>query len=359
MTARETPAPQTQAPARPRARAHAQVQPRARVQPLTRRAWLGASAAALALAACGGRSAGPAAGRGGTPVTLMLDWYPNADHAGIYAALDRGEFARRGLDVTIQTPSDTTDQIQLVATGKADFGISYEHDLLLARAQGIPVQAVFALVQVPLNCVIALKSSGITHPAQLQGKKVGTAGTAGDQAILDAVVQADHGDPAKVQNVNVGEDLVPSLIGRKVDAIVGGYWNWEAIQIEQQGYPVNVMRLDQWGVPTFNELIVVARGGVRPELARAFDAALSAGTAYAAAHPADSLTEILKANASLSRPLVEQSLQLLQPAWKGSAPKFGYMDPQAWKVYAAWMVQEKWLPRAVDVSQAMTDAYLP
>jgi putative hydroxymethylpyrimidine transport system substrate-binding protein len=327
---------------------------------LTRRALL-AGAAGLALTACGRPR--PAPGAGATvPVTLMLDWYPNADHAGIYAALDGGLFRRRGLDVTVQTPSDTTDQIQLVATDKATFAVSYEPDLLLARAQGVPVVAVFALVQVPLNCLIAPAASGITRPAQLQGRKVGTSGTPGDNAILDAIVRADGGDPAKVQNVNVGFDLVQALLGHKVDAIVGGYWNWEAVQLEEEGMPVNVLHLERWGVPTYDELVVIAAEDTvrhRPELVRAFCAALAEGTAEARAHPDRSLGQLLQANPSLSRTLVQKSLELLQPAWEGTSGRPGYMDPAAWRAYADWMRQEKWLPGPVDVARAMTDAFLP
>jgi len=329
--------------------------------PVTRRTLLGAGAAGLALAACGRAVRTPASGSA-RPVTLMLDWYPNADHAGIYGAVAQGAFTKQGLAVDIQTPSSTTDQIKLVGTGKVDFAVSYEPDLLLARAQGVPVQAVFAVVQEPLNCVIALQSSGITHPAELQGKKVGTSGTPGDTAILDSVVRADGGDPTKVQNVNVGFNLVQAVLGGQVDAIVGGYWNWEAVEIAQAGHPVNVMRLDRWGVPTYDELVVIAEASTvqnNPGLVRAFSAALAAGTSYAAGHPAAVLQALLKANPSLSQPLVQKSLQDLGPAWNASGGGYGYMDPQAWSAFGAWMLREKWLPSAVDTAAAMTDADLP
>lgn len=341
---------------------------------ITRRSLFGAAAAGVALAACGKVPGVPTSGGNpsasftdlqGTstaPVTLMLDWYPNSDHAGIYGAVAQGAFKQRGLAVTIQTPSDTTEQIQLVATGKADFAVSYEPDVLSARGQGLPVQAVFALVQVPLNCIIVPKASGITHPAQLQGKKVGTPGLPGDTAVLDSAVRFDHGDPTKVQNVNVGFDLVTSLLGHKVDALVGGYWNWEAVQLAEQGMPVNTLRLQDWGIPNYNELVVIAADDTvknRPNLVKDFAAALAAGTTYAIAHPDQSLSELLQANPSLDKTLVQTSLQLLQPAWKAGAPEVGYMDPKGWQSFADWMLQEKWLPKAVDAGQAMTDTFVP
>jgi putative hydroxymethylpyrimidine transport system substrate-binding protein len=324
---------------------------------LPRRTLLGA-AAGLALAACG-RAAPTPAGRGPTAVTLMLDWYPNADHAAIYAALSRGYFSARGLEVAVQAPSDTTLQIPLVAAGKADFAVSYEPDLLLARAQGVPVRAVYALVQEPLNCLIALQKEHITRPAELQGRKVGTSGTPGDTAILDTLVKDDGGDPAKVQNVNVGEDLVPALISGQVAAIVGGYWNWEAVEIAQEGYPDTVLHLQRWGIPIYDELIIVAREGISPGLARPFCAALAEGAAYAAAHPDAALAAILGANPSLSRALVARSLQLLAPAWRVGGAPYGYMSSKAWGAFAAWMLRSGWLQKPVDAAAAMTVAFLP
>ena len=328
----------------------------------TRRTLLLGASLSLALAACGHPAVPPTGGSKSRGVTLILDWYPNADHAGIYGAVSQGEFANAGLAVSVQTGATTTDQIPLVAAGKVDFAVTYEPDLLLARAQGTPVQAVFALVQQPLNCLIALRSSGITHPAQLQGKKVGTSGTPGDTAILNSVVRADGGDPAKVTNINVGFNLVQALLGGKVDAIAGGYWNWEAVQIALEGQPVNVMRLNAWGVPDYDELVLIASEGTvqkDPGLIQAFDAALASGTRYAAAHPDAALQALLTANPSLSRPLVQQSLKDLTPAWNASGKGYGYMDPTQWTAYAAWMRSEKWLTQAVDAGKAMTDAFLP
>ncbi len=325
---------------------------------MSRRTLLAAAAAGAALSACG-RARPAAAGGGDRPVTLMLDWYPNADHAAIYAAQADGYFAARGLRVAVQTPSDTTLQIPLVAAGKADFAVSYEPDLLLARAQGVPVRAVYALVQEPLNCLIALQKANITRPGELQGKRVGTSGTPGDTAILDSLVADDGGNPARVQNINVGENLVPALISGKVDAIVGGYWNWEAVEIAQQGYPDTVLHLQQWGIPTYDELVIIAAEGVSPALAEPFCAALAQGAAAAAAHPAQALAAILSANSSLSRALVSRSLQLLAPAWRVGGAPYGRMSSGAWTAFGAWMLKSGWLQKPVDAAAALTDAYLP
>src|SRR5439155_24112449 len=125
-------------------------------------------------AAAGGRAAQAYAIRPYVrSVTLWLDWYPNSDHVGIYVAMARGYYARQGLAVHARVPSGAADNLKLVAHGTGDIAISYEPDVLLARAQGVPVVATAAIVQRPLNCVMALESSDITRPRQLQGKTVG------------------------------------------------------------------------------------------------------------------------------------------------------------------------------------------
>src|SRR5436309_12380482 len=188
-------------------------------------------------------------------VTLWLDWYPNSDHAGIYVALARGYYARAGLAVQARVPSGAADALQLVAHGTGDMAISYEPEVLLARASGLPVVATAAIVQRALNCIMALKSSDISRPRQLQGKSIGISGAASDYTAIDAVVRYDGGNPRLVKKVVVNYALLQALLKKRVDAVEGVYWTWEALQARQLGYPVNVMRVDHYGVPVYDELV--------------------------------------------------------------------------------------------------------
>ena len=230
--------------------------------------------AVLALAAgavaCGGDSDSAADAQ---KVNLVLDWFPNADHAGIYGAMGEGYFADEGLDVTPTVPSDPAASLKQVGAGKAPFAISYEPEVLLARSQGVPVVAVGAIVTHPLNAVIARTDRGISRPRELEGKTVGATGLPTDRPLLDAVVRSDGGDPAKVKLRNVGFNLAPALAAGKVDAVIGAYWNIEGVQLERQGIPVESFRLEQNGVPDYDELVVVTSDEVarkQPELVRAF-----------------------------------------------------------------------------------------
>jgi len=297
-------------------------------------------------------------------VTLWLDWYPNSDHAGIYVALARGYYARAGLAVQPRVPSGAADALKLVARGSGDVAISYEPTLLLARLQGVPVVATAAIVQHPLNCVMSLWSSGITRPRQFMGKTVGVAGLESDYTDITAMVRHDGGDPGKVKTVNVGYGLLPQLLARRIDAVEGVYWTWEALQAQQQGYRVNVMRLDHYGVPTYDELIFATGTGQlarEPATLRLFQQATFEGYAYAAAHPAEAARILLKAPQALSRDarLLEQSIRLLAPEERDARGRYGAMSATQWQGYADWMLRTGLVKKHIDARPAVTGALLP
>ena len=191
-------------------------------------------------------------------VSIALDWYPNANHAGLYLAQERGYFADAGLEVELYTPSDPTVVLQTVGAGRDDFGISYQTDVLLARAEEVPVVSVAALVQHPLMGVMALESSGIARPADLVGTTVGYPGIPSQQAFLQTMLETDGASIDDVDLINVDFNLVPALISGQVDAVMGAYWTHETILAEQEGYPVTMLRVEDWGVPDYYELVLVA-----------------------------------------------------------------------------------------------------
>jgi putative hydroxymethylpyrimidine transport system substrate-binding protein len=293
-------------------------------------------------------------------VTLMLDWYPNSDHGGIYTAIQRGYLARRHVDLTARVPSDTSAQISLVASGHADFGITYETDLLDARAHHIPVQSVMCIVQHPLNTVMALSASGISRPRQLAGHTVGVAGSPSDIPIISAMMGFDGSSVSKVRIVNVGYNLLTSLLARKVDAVVGVYWTWEAIQARQLGHPVNVMRVERWGVPNSCELVLVASEKTvrsQPSLIRDTVQALQAGYAFAENHPDAAWSALHSRFPSLHGALVLSSLRLLRVPIL-DAPTVGYQSPSQWRAYGAWLAKNHLVPGTVNAESAFTNQFL-
>ena len=185
---------------------------------------------ALALGACGTKQdviTSPAT----KPFTVMLDWFPNADHAALYAAIAGGDFRAVGLDVQPVVPSETAEPLKLLAAGKVDVAISYEPEVLLARDQGLKVVSIAALVQRPLTSLIALPEQHVNSVASLAGKTVGTAGIPYQAAMLHTILQHAKVEPSRVREANVGFNLVPAMLSGKVAATLGGYWNYEAIQL--------------------------------------------------------------------------------------------------------------------------------
>jgi putative hydroxymethylpyrimidine transport system substrate-binding protein len=294
----------------------------------------------VAATACGGGSFDTAGGSAVTPrsVTLQLDWYPNPDHVGLYTAIDRDFFKSAGLDVTPRQPSDVSDPIKLVAAGRADLGISYEPELFFAQQQHAPVVAVAAMVPRALNSIIARGGEGITTPADLRGKTVGVDGSDSTNAYLDTVLRHAGLDPSDVHRVTVGFNLVPALLAHRVDAVIGVYQNIEGAQLAARGIDPVVFPVDRYGVPTYDELVVVANSrrlrddaGYR-SMVSSFVKALGAGTAYAKRHPAIALA-VMRANsardyASVLETSVPETLRLLDTT---------ALDPVAWTTFGRWM----------------------
>jgi putative hydroxymethylpyrimidine transport system substrate-binding protein len=297
-----------------------------------------------------------------TDVGVALDWFPNANHAGLYVAQAQGDFTTAGLKVDLHTPSDPTVVLQTVGAGRDTFGISYQTDVLLARAQGVPVVAIAALVQHPLVCVMSLKSAGITRPADLKGKTVGYPGIPSQQAYLATMLETDGLSLGDVELVNVEFNLVPAVISGQADAVMGAYWTHETIVAEQQGYPVDILRVEQWGVPDFYELVIVASETTiarQPDLVRAFLGAVVTGYDAAIADPAAALDTLASAYPETDRAVEQRGLELLIPVWTDHVPQFGAQTAERWQAYGEWMKRRGLIPADLDISRAFTSDFLP
>jgi putative hydroxymethylpyrimidine transport system substrate-binding protein len=319
---------------------------------------------ALGLSACGGEGdATTGSASNPEPFTLDLDWYVNPDHAGIYTAIGHGFFRHSGLDVKPQVPSDPSAPIKEVAAGRADLAVSYEPEVLLAADKGLDVQAVAAIVNSPLTSLISLPDAGIAGAADLDGKTVGTAGIPYQSDYLETIVQTAGLSPSSAKEVNVGLNLLPALIGGRVDAILGGFRNIEGVDLRLRGVDPRVVPVDQLGVPTYDELVLVARKSTvedHPETIRAFVEALARGTDYARAHPQEAASAVISAGMGLdpmqTRAEVAATLPLLAPP---QGKPYGYLDPNAWRAYADWMAAHDLISQAPPTDQVLTNDLLP
>ncbi|HEY6636205.1 MAG TPA: ABC transporter substrate-binding protein [Solirubrobacterales bacterium] len=323
-----------------------------------------AAALALGLTACGGGDdATTGSASNPQPFTLALDWYVNPDHAGIYTAIERGFFRQVGLDVKPQVPSDPSAPIKEVAAGRVDLAVSYEPEVLLAANQGLQVEAVAAIVDSPLTSLISLPDAGIASAADLDGKTVGTAGIPYQSDYLETILQTAGLADSAAKEVNVGLNLLPALIGGRVDAILGGFRNIEGVDLQLRGLAPRVVPVDQLGVPSYDELVLVARKSTvddHPDAIRAFIEALARGTDYARAHPQEAANAVISAGMGLdpmqTRAEVAATLPLLAPP---QGKPYGYVDPNAWRAYAEWMAGHDLISQARPTDQVLTNEMLP
>lgn len=317
---------------------------------------------ALVLAACGEKSEDAGGERQG--FSLTLDFYPNPDHAGIYMAQELGYFEEAGLDVSIATPSDPAAPMKQVAAGRTDLAISYEPEVALAREQGLDVVAVAALVDRPLTSLIWLKKSGVKGVGSLKGKTIATAGIPYQDAFLKTILARVKLTPDDVKAVNVGFGLLPALVGGSAQAMLGGFLNVEGVDLRERGKAPVVTPVDRLGVPTYDELVLVARRGsleAEPEKFRLFLAALERGTEAAVEQPGAATKAITEANPDLEPKLtaaeVKATLPLLGARAEGQP--YGYMDPQEWEAFAAWMRDNGLIDSLPAPGELLDDGYLP
>jgi putative hydroxymethylpyrimidine transport system substrate-binding protein len=314
----------------------------------------------LVASGCGERTEklGPSGER---KLEVMLDWVPNPDHAGIYAAEGSGYFKGVNLDVAIRTPADPSAPIKQVAAGRVDLAISYEPEVLRARDLGSKVVAVAAVVPKPLTSVISLPPHDVPNASALRGKTVGTAGIDYQDAFLDAMLRRANIDPADVKRRNVGFDLQKALLTKRVDATLGGFANVEVVDLELKRKNPTHFTVDEAGIPPYDELVLVTSEDTlarkRDEI-RSFLGALARGTELAVRDPATAAGFLARANRELDPKLLREGTARTPFDKPGGRP-FGYQDPAQWDRFAAFMRDAGILKKEPDAGSAFTNDLLP
>ena len=246
-------------------------------------------------------------------VVLALDFQPNAVHAGVLATAREGLDRRHGLALEVRAPSASTDSLKLLLSGRADASIVDIHDLGLARERGEDIVGVGAIVQRPLAAVIA--QPDVRTPRELEQRRVGVTGLPSDDAVLRAVVEADGGDPEAVRRITIGFTAVPSLVVKKVDAVVT-FWNAEGVTLRERGVPTREFRVDDFGAPRYPELVVAVKRSTlqrRGALVRNLVRALAGGTRAALDDRPAAVREVARRSGAEAS-LVEAQLRAIAPA---------------------------------------------
>ncbi len=290
-------------------------------------------------------------------VKLALDWFPNANHLGLYIAQREGYFEDEGLNVTMYTPSDPSTVLQTVAAGSDDFGMNYQIDVLLARNKDVPVVSILGVVQHPLNSVMTLKTSGLERPSQLKGKKVGYPGIPTNEPLLDTMLKHDGLNGLEdVEMVNIGWNISESLISGKVDAVIGAYWTHESIHMENIGHPVNVMRIEEWGVPDHYELVLVTSEDYledNADVAERLVRAVKRGFEEAIEDPQAGVDTLVAENEEIDEKIDRPGADLLQPMWQlPGGGGFGTQETERWNSFVQWMKDNGMIDPSLDASAA-------
>lgn len=326
-----------------------------------------AVSAVLALAGCGERkeSLAPPAGAPDR-LSLVLDYLPNADHAGLYAALATGAFRSVRLQVDVHTPPDPAAPLRLLEAHRADVAISYEPELLLARDRGAKLVSIGALIQRPLTSVISVGKRRVRDAAGLRGARVGTAGIPYQDAYLRAIL-ARAGAPgqtgASPHPVNVGFNLVPAMLSGRVDATLGAFWNVEGVELARHGRRPTVVPVDRLGVPTYQELVVVVReqdARHRAALMRRFMAGLATGHDALRRDPATGIEPLARATRGTDPGLLTATVRATVPAFfpADRSRPFGFQDAEQWRAFGRFMVAQGLLGRREDPKRALTNEFL-
>ena len=272
-------------------------------------------------------------------LTVLLDWFVNPDHAPLYVALEKGFFAARGLEVELIAPSNPNDPPKLVAAGKANIAVSYQHQHQMQVDQGLPLVRIATLVATPLNSLVVLADGPIKTLADLKGKTVGYSVGGFETALLKVMLAKEGLRLEDVKLINVNFSLSPSLFTGQVDAVIGAFRNFELNQMAIEKRPGRAFFVEEFGVPAYDELILVAAAtSVGDPKLRRFVDAIEEGVQYLINHPEESWQLFV----SHGRENLNDELN--RRAWKDTLPRFalrpGALDANRYNRFAAFLKQE-------------------
>jgi len=293
--------------------------------------------------------------------TLSLDWVPNTNHTGFYVALDKGWYEEEGLDLKIEVPSDPSAALKQVGAGNTEFGVSFQEEVTIARATGIPVVSIAAIIQHNTSAFAALAESGVSTASDFQGLRYASYGLPIERPILEAMMACEGADVDTVTFIDVGFDAFPALLAGRVD-LAWIFLGWDGVQATLKGVELATVPLYGSCVPDYYTPVIIAGEQTLEEkgqLTRAFLRATRRGYEYAAEHPDEAAEILLKYSPESDPELVRASQRWLSPRYQDDAPQWGVQDPEVWRRFTGFLQENGLLDGSVDPDQAFTNAFLP
>ena len=316
-------------------------------------------AVSLLVTGCGG-GAGKTGEKVLEKVTVTLDWTPNTNHTGLYVADKLGYYKEAGLQVEIIQPAGGTAE-QLVAAGQAQFGVSYQEGVTYARAAGIPVVSIAAVLQHNTSGFAALAEKGIKTPADFAGKRYGGWGSPVEDATIKALMEKEGADFSKVEILTTGAVDFFAASEKHAD-FSWIFYGWDGIAAEIKGIPLDFISLTQYGeeFDYYTPVLITSEKVIaeNPELGKKFMAATQKGYVYAIANPEEAAKILLEYAPELDETLVKASQKWLAQWYQAEAPYWGMQDSKVWERYTRWLVETGLLDKEIPVEKAFTNEFL-
>ncbi|GLI83343.1 ABC transporter substrate-binding protein [Rossellomorea marisflavi] len=322
------------------------------------RKWLMVVSAILLLTAC---SSGGAEKEKLKKVSVVLDWTPNTNHTGLYVAKEKGYFEKQGLDVDIIMPGEAGAD-QLVASGKADFGVGYQEGVTQARVQDVPIVSIAAIIQHNTSGFAAPEDKGITKPEDFEGKTYGGWGSPVEEAVMGSIMKQEGADVKKVNFVNMGDTDFFTAVKRDID-FAWIFYGWTGIEAELRGEELDMMYVKDYSdkLDYYTPVLTTNESHIKddPDTVKAFLKAATEGYEYSIEHPDEAGKILLKEAPDLDEELVMKSQEWLAPKYKDDAERWGEQKAEVWKNYADWMFDNGLLEKKLDSQKAYTNEFLP
>lgn len=294
-------------------------------------------------------------------VQIVLDWTPNTNHTGLYVAQEKGYFKDEGLDVEIILPGEAGAN-QLVAAGKAQFGISAQETVTEARAEDIPVVSIAAILQHNTSGFASLKEANINSPKDYEGKSYGGWGAPVEQAIMTSLMANEDADFNKVNYINMGNSDFFTAIERDID-FAWIYYAWTGIEAELRGVDLNMQYLIDYSdqLDYYTPVIMTNEKMIndKTEVVQAFMKAVAKGYEFAIDNPEDAATILVKQVPDLDKELVHASQLWISERYQAEAPRWGEQKLEVWENYSEWMLENKLLDEKFNSEEAFTNEFLP
>ncbi|MFD1706184.1 ABC transporter substrate-binding protein [Siminovitchia sediminis] len=294
-------------------------------------------------------------------VSVVLDWTPNTNHTGLYAAQNQGFFEEEGLDVEIILPGESgTDQ--LVASGKSEFGVSYQEAITEARVQDVPIVSIGAVIQHNTSGFASPAEKNIESPKDFEGKTYGGWGAPLEKAVIASLMDTEGADVEKVDIVNMGDTDFFTAVQRDID-FAWIYYAWTGVEAELRGEDLNMIYLTDYSdkLDYYTPVISTSEKMIEenPETVRAFMAAVTKGYEFAIEEPEKAADILIEAVPDLDPELVKESQKWLAPRYQDDAARWGEQKAEVWQNYMDWMLDKDLLEKEIDVKQAFTNEFLP